>query len=57
MNAHEKEIKEMKDKIAQVLSRRNLVRRDNTEEGGKELLRIISELSNERREYKDWSKK
>ena len=36
MNAHEKEEKEkkeMKDKIAQVLSRRNLVRRGNTEEG------------------------
>ena len=57
MNAHEKEIKEMKDKIAQVLSRRNLVRRDNTEEGRKELQRIKKELSNERRKYKDCSKK
>ena len=56
MNAHEKEIKEMKDKIAQVLSRRNLVRRDNKEEGRKELLRIKKELSNERRKYKDCSK-
>ena len=55
MNAHEKEIKEMKDKIAQVLSRRNLVRRDNTEEGRKELQRIKKELSNERRKYKDCS--
>ena len=57
MNAHEKEIKEMKDKIAQVLSRRNLVRRDNTEEGRKELQRIKKEISNERRKYKDCSKK
>ena len=57
MNAHDKEIKEMKDKIAQVLSRRNLVRRDNTEEGREELQRIKKELSNERRKYKDCSKK
>ena len=57
MNRHKKEIKEMKDKIAQALSRRNLVRRANTEEGREELLRIKKELSNERRIYKDCSKK
>ena len=40
MNAHEIEIKEMKDKIAKALCRRNLVSRVGTEEGREELLRI-----------------
>ena len=57
MNAYEIDIKEMKYKIAQVLSRRNLVRRVNTEEEREELLRIKIELSDERRRYKVSSKK
>ena len=57
MNAYEIDIKEMKYKIAQVLSRRNLVRRVNTEEEREELLRIKIELSGERRRYIVSSKK
>ena len=56
MNAHEVEIKEMKEKIAQALTRRNLLRRVNTEEGYEELLRIKQELCNERKKYKDCCK-
>ena len=57
MNAHETEIKNMKDKIAQALSRRNLLQRVNTEEGYEELLRVKREISNERKKYKNCCKK
>ena len=56
MNIHEVEIKEMKDKIAQALSKRNLLKKINTEEGNVELLRVKRELCNERRKYKDCCK-
>ena len=56
MNRHEVEIKEMKDKIAQALTRRNLLKKVNTEEGNAELLRVKRELCNERRKYKDCCK-
>ena len=52
MNAHETEIKNTKDKIAQALSRRI-----NTEEGYEELLRVKREISEERKKYKNWCKK
>ena len=56
MNIHEVEIKEMKDKIVQALSKRNLLKKINTEEGNAELLRIKRELCSERRKYKDCCK-
>ena len=56
MNIHELEIKEMKDKIAKALSKRNLLRRVNTDEGNAELLRAKKELYTERRKFKDCCK-
>ena len=56
MNIHEVEMKEMKDKIAQALSKRNLLKKVNTGEGNAELLRVKRELCNERRKYKDFCK-
>ena len=56
MNINEIEIEEMKDKIAQALSKRNLLKKINTEEGNAELLRVKRELCSERRKYKDFCK-
>ena len=53
MNIHQLEIRESKDKIAQALSKRKLVRRGNTDEGNAEMVRAKRELCNERRKYKD----
>ena len=57
MNIHEVKIKEMKDKIAQALSKRNLLRRVNTEEGKAELLRLNGESRNERKKNMGCCKK
>ena len=46
----------MKEKIAQALSRKNLLRRVKTEEANAELLRVKQELCNERKKYKDCCK-
>ena len=56
MNIHQVEIKEMKHKIAQALSKRNLLKKINTEEGNAGQLRVKRELCNERRKYKDCCK-
>ena len=52
LNIHEVEINEMKDKIAQALSKRNLLRRVNTEEKNAELLRVKRALCNEKKKCK-----
>ena len=52
MNIHELEIKEMKDKIAQALSKRNCLGRGSIDVGNAELLRAKRDLCNERRKYK-----
>ena len=49
MNIHEAEVKEMKDKVARALSKRNLLRRVSIKEENSELLRVKRELCNERR--------
>ena len=52
MNIHEVEINEMKDKIVQALSKRNLLRRVNTEERNAELPRVKRALCNEKKKFK-----
>ena len=53
---HEKEVKELRDKITQSLSKRHLLRRVTTEEGSAELLRVKRELCYEGKKYKDCCK-